>query len=54
MYGQNIGLFEIDLYDNGTTNTRSTKMFELKGKIIHFIITIKARNLDHFDFSFSK
>ena len=33
MYGPNIGLFEVDLYKNGTELDPfdSTKMFELKG-----------------------
>ena len=43
VYGRNIGLFEIDLLNNGTEYSRPTKMFEVKGIscLLYYHLTIK-------------
>jgi len=52
MYGRNIGLFEIDLFKNGTDDhlyVTSTKMFELKGIVLFilFIFYLKPYRSDY-------
>ena len=37
VYGRNIGLFEIDLFNNASENQYPTKMFELKGILLFFV-----------------
>ena len=40
VFGRNIGLFEVDLFNNGSEYSRPTKMFEIKGIFIYTFLLI--------------